>query len=83
MELELKRKKMKVTVYGSAYDVAVPTVEQVEAYEDKLKTLVGRDAMNAMKEFIADLGIPVEVTNKMDNDDFITLIGFISNPKKK
>jgi hypothetical protein len=83
MELELKRKMMKVTIYGEKFDVRVPSVGEVTKYEERLKSLSGQDALDEMINYIGALGIPKEKIESLAHDDFITLIEFISNPKKK
>ena len=84
MELELKRKTMKVTIYGTVFDkIRVPSVIDIEEYEDKLEGTTTRQTLKVMREFLVSLGFPEDLIKSLDSDDFSKLCHFVCNPPKK
>lgn len=91
MSFELKlgaKKKIKVVIDGAEHFARVPTCEEAENFEDELdqvtKTpgVTGKQIMGVMRKYLADLGIPEEVTKKLDSLDFQELIAYVNSPKK-
>ena len=83
MELELKRKTLKITIYGEVHTVKVPTMRELSEYRQKLESIKEEDVFETMKDFVSQFGLSRETCENMDSDDFVTLVNFVCNPKKK
>ncbi|MBO9668518.1 MAG: hypothetical protein J7501_17100 [Bdellovibrio sp.] len=81
-DIEFKRKKYRLNMYGEVLELTVPTVAQFESYQAKLKNKE-IDSYQTMKEHLMELGMTEAQVIALDQDDFIKLISFLSNPKKK
>ena len=74
--------KFKVTIYGQEFECSRPTVDQVKAYREKVKS--GEfDEIEDSKKFLCDLGIEYKALGEMEASDYSDLIEFMINPKKK
>lgn len=84
MEFELKKKTYKVKVYGEEVEITPPTIDQHDAYLDELDADMGkRKPIAVMKKYLLGTGFPERLLSGMDKDDFLSLISYLSNPKKK
>jgi hypothetical protein len=84
MEFKAKKKTMKVTVLdGTSYDVAVPSVGQIETLNDKLQAAGDAKAIGVYREFFAELGLPDAASKSFDYDDFLDFVKFVMSPKKE
>lgn len=82
-EFVAKKKKVKVTIEGVSYEMRYPSVDEKDAFDEKSKIAEPGETINNYKAFFATLGLPEEVSGKMDADDFIEFIGFLFNPKSQ
>ncbi len=79
---EIKEKtKLKLSIYGSEYEISKPTYGQTSALQEKLKGEGDKESMSLMKNFVSSLGLPEEVINEMELDHFLALIEHISGKK--
>lgn len=83
MELKLQRKTLNIDIYGQNFKVNVPSMARLAEYRQRLDGIGDAEVFDAMREFVESLGIPKDVALDMDADDFLTLVNFICNPKKK
>jgi hypothetical protein len=82
----IKKKKVEVKIYGQVYDFKPVKVKEY----GKLLALasLGKDGettegdLNSLKKFISDRGIPLDVLNELETDEFKDLIDFVSNGVK-
>ncbi|MEN0059512.1 MAG: hypothetical protein AAGB31_11805 [Bdellovibrio sp.] len=81
--LEIKKKTMKVTIYGVEHELRFPTIEEIEAFDVITRTTEPSKLIDAMKSYLASLGLSVDVINKLDSIDFSELIAFVNNPAAK
>ena len=80
---EIKEKsKLKVSIYGSEYEISKPTYGQSQHLQGRLKDEGQEKSMVIMKEFVMSLGLPEECIDGMELDHFLQLIEHISGVKK-
>lgn len=78
-----KRGVINVEIYGDTFKVRKPSLLEVEEIGDKFSKLEPTQQNQKTKEFLENLGIPMDVLNSMDADHYIALCEGILNPKKK
>ena len=84
MEIQFKRKKMKVDLYGEKIELKVPTVGEVKAYQDSFNAETDQVKRGELvKKFILSIGFPEEKLDQVEYDDYLELITFVMSPKKK
>ncbi len=85
MDLEFNESaKIKAKIYGSTVELSRPTVGMIEALEEQ-RSVMGndKDKMVLMKSFLKTLGMPEDLTAKMEIEHYTQLIEFLMAPKKK
>lgn len=80
--LEFKKRELKLKLYGEEFSVAFPSVAQVEAYQDKMKSEEDKTEFDLAQDFLEDLGMPREKTKQMHMEDFKELINVLLGQKK-
>lgn len=75
--------KMIVEVDGTTYELTKPTVAMKQDLSLKLnsKDAKAPNTTDCLVSFVASLGLPKEVIESMDEDNFIELVEFISKKK--
>lgn len=81
--LDIKKKKMKITIYGEEHQVRFPTIEEIENFDVDFKNTEPKDYMTLMKNYLVNLGLSIETLNKLDSVDFSELVSFVNNPTSK
>jgi len=85
MDLDLgKRTVFKVKYEGETYDVKKPSVKEVSLFNRKLKE-AGKDEyaqLDATKAWISGLGMPANVIEELEMEQFNLLLESISGLKK-
>jgi len=78
---EIQQKtKVKVKVYGNEFEMAKPTVGQVEKLQSLSNTEGKSDGQKfeMICDFLAILGMPKEFTMQMEVDHLLKLISYLS-----
>ena len=78
-----RRKTYKIDIDGNIYEVRSPTIKQFESLQESLKGKSTEEVYKVYAQWLNDLGIPFSATEALDADDFIGLIKFLTEPKKK
>ena len=81
--LVLKKKKLSVDIYGTRVELFVPTLAQMEDYEDQVEGKKSREVLKVAVEFMKTLCLPEEVCKQMEYDDFISIVTFVRSGVKK
>lgn len=81
--LDIKKKKMKITIYGEENQVRFPTIEEIENFDTEFKASEPSNYMTLMKSYLVNLGLGIETLNKLDSVDFSELVSFVNNPTSK
>lgn len=85
MDLDLgKRTIFRVKFEGKTYDVRKPSVKEVGLFNRKLKE-AGNDEysqLDATKAWVSSLGMPEEVIEQLEMEQFNTLLETVSGLKK-
>jgi uncharacterized protein YbbK (DUF523 family) len=82
-EFVAKKKKVKVSIEGVSYEMRYPSLDEKEAFDQKVAASEQKEFINTCKELFSSLGLPKEAAGKMDADDFVDFIGFIFSPKSQ
>lgn len=83
MEIEFKeRSTVKANIYGQTVSLRKPDVGQIEAMQAEMSA-EGAKPVLVMKKFAEQLGLPIDVANKMELDHFQSLVEHLCGTKKK
>lgn len=82
-EFVVKSKKLRVTIEGVSHEMRCPTLGDGEIFQEKLEAAKPNEALGLYRDFFESLGLPKEVSSKMDLEDFLEFIQFVMVPKKK
>ncbi len=77
-----ERPKQKVVIFGTEYEVARPTLGEVEEFQEKSASTPAEKQLPLMVDFLSKLGLPAEPVKKLDVDQFMELVAFVSGSKK-
>lgn len=77
-----ERSKLKLSIYGSEYELSKPTYGQAIALQESIREGGESKSMLIMKEFLVSLGLKSEVIEQMELQHVLDLIEFISGKKK-
>lgn len=84
--IELKRKRFKFKLDGNVYELKSPNVSMIQAYtanQKKLEKNKDEDAvMNAAMDFLADLGMPKDISSTLEMDHLESIITNVTGQKK-
>ena len=77
------KKKEPISIDGLEYMTSMPTMVQMEKYSEGLESCSDKEKMSKLKGLIVELGIPLEVQNSLDIDQFNALAQFFLSRVKK
>lgn len=84
MNFEIGSEKKVIVRSGtSKYEMRVPKIGEQKALEQKLKAADPLEAYDIYDSFFMSLGLTVKASDILDASDYLDLIEFIFNPKKK
>jgi hypothetical protein len=83
LEFVAKKKKVKVTIEGSASEMVVPSIGQLEVFYDQINKAEPKDAIGIYIKFLVSLGLDEKSCKELDFDSMIELVKFVTAPKKK
>lgn len=86
MDIEIKeRTKVKALIYGKEILLSKPTVGQIEKMQMEMKSAAekGLTEVTVMKNFAATIGLPTEVCEQLEVDQFLELVEKLTATKKK
>lgn len=67
MDLDLGNSAVfNVKVNGGEYKMSAPTVRQAQKFQEKFEKAKEKDQIDALLGFLADLGLPDDVSEKLD-----------------
>jgi hypothetical protein len=78
-----KRKDLTIEIEGEVVTIKSPKIAQFEALQEALKDKPESEIYKVYKAWFVDIGIPARLVEELDNEDFIGLVKFISDPSKK
>jgi hypothetical protein len=81
--MEFKKRTLKLNVYGNSYEIDFPTVKKTQQYAEKLKEFGDDGAVDAVLDFLGDLGLPKNVTEEMEPEHLGQVIEALVPEKKK
>jgi hypothetical protein len=76
-------KTVSIKANGQAYSMRVPKLGEQKVLEAKLKAADPAEVYDVYDAFFMGLGLGAKASDLLDAQDFIDLIEFIFNPKKK
>lgn len=77
-----KKPKEVITIYGKDYEVRKPSVKQMVEFMQSSKE-DGFNEADASIELLSKLGLPADLVQHLDADDFTALTKYLFEPKKK
>lgn len=80
MEFKAKRRKLKVTIDETTFEVRFPTLGELSEYRGKLKEDSAND--EKLAEFLESLGLPKQAQNSLEVSDISEIVGLITDQKK-
>ena len=80
MDLEFKRKLLRLKLDDQTYELKFPTVRQVDEFSNKAKGK--EDDLSPTLSFLENLGLPEKVSLGMEPDMLKTVIETLSGQKK-
>lgn len=84
MELVIpEKKKAKITIYGTTYEVIKPTVSLMEEFSDGIDSVPDKEKFKRSKELVSKLGIPLDVLDGLEVDHFTMIMEFLTSQVKK
>ena len=81
--MELKRRELKLKLYGEDYVLSYPTVKMAQEFGKKLKEKGEEESMQLAFELLDKLGLPISVCEEMEIDHVMQVIDQIMPSKKK
>lgn len=82
MKLELKRRVLKIDMYGEEISLNFPTVGQFKLYEEKLRSKKESE-VSVMTEFLEELGLPSGKLEILEPGHLSEIISSLVGDKKK
>lgn len=73
---------IEVDVNGKVYEVKIPSLKQLAAFEKKVTSVGGVDAVPVYEQFFASYGLPLEATDKFTLKHWKMLVEELSGTKK-
>lgn len=77
-----ERTKLKLSIYGSEYEIHKPTYGQAAQLQENIKAGGEEKSMLIMKEFLVGLGLSADLIDNMELSHVLQLIEYISGKKK-
>jgi len=82
MELNIDRKKLRLNFENQTIDVYFPNGEQIENFEKEIKDADDKGIINKVYLFLSELGLPKEISKKMDFMTLTEVMEILSGKKK-
>jgi uncharacterized membrane protein len=82
MELNLSKKKLKVTWDGQQFDVVFPTIKLLKDYQADYAKADEQNQTETIQKFIAKLGLPMEATDEMEPEHLSEIVQVLTGQKK-
>lgn len=82
--MKIERSVLKAEIYGTEYQIKLPTFKQTQAYSESLKGLGNdkeTDASGAMRSFLEVLGLPGEIFDQLEVDHIVQIMDAITKKK--
>mgnify|MGYP000116563521 CR=1 FL=1 len=73
---------IEVDVNGQVYQVKIPSLKELTAFEKKITSANSLDAVSLYEEFFASYGLPLEATDKFGLKHWKMLVEEFSGTKK-
>jgi hypothetical protein len=83
MEFKAKRKDLVITIEEQSFTIKSPTIGQFEKLQQATVGQPTEKLFSLYKKWLIEIGLPSEALEQLDKDDFLGLVQFISEPKKK
>jgi len=84
MEFKVDSKpKLKVTIYGTSYELRTMSVQEIENYLELAESGDKKSGYLAAQKVLSDLGLPMEVIKGMDAEHFNQLLEYVMGGSKK
>ncbi len=80
MEFKAKRRKLKVTIDESVFEVKFPTLGELSEYRSKVKDSVENE--EHLADFISSLGLPKDAQKTLEPSDLSEIVGLLTDQKK-
>jgi len=77
------RTKIKVVLYGEAYEMRKPKLREKHEYIGKLSDMTNDQAYDCTLEFLSLLGLPKDVAEDMEEEHFMELSRTVLGVAKK
>lgn len=81
-EFVSKKKTVRITVDGQAFEMKCPSIQDSESLTDELSKCDSSLVFEVYQNNFEKWGLPKSVCKQMDREDFVDLIKFIFNPKE-
>lgn len=83
MEFKAKRKDLKIEIEGVKYEIKSPKLSQFEELQKAVKDKPTDELFLVYKSWLVSVGLPEVALDELDKDDFLGLVHFVTDPKKK
>ena len=78
-----QEKKVVINFEGKKYEMRLPKIGEQRSLIEQLRSAESGDIYDIYDAFFITLGLKVKASDILDADDFLSLIEFLNNPKKK
>ena len=77
--MEFKTTVFKIKLNGVDYELHKPNLEQMEVYQEKFND---KPSIRQTRELLADLGLPIEASGKLEVGHLTQLVEILTDSKK-
>lgn len=78
-----QEKKIVINYQGQKYEMRLPKIGEQRSLMNELKVSNNEDAYVVYDAFFNKLGLSVKASDILDASDYMDLVEFVFNPKKK
>lgn len=78
-----EKKKLKIWIDEKCYEYSKPTMKMAEEFGEEVEGLSDKDKAIKTKEYVAKCGIPLDVLQDLDTDQFTALMEAIQSTMSK
>lgn len=78
-----EKKKLKIWIDDICYEYSKPTMKMAEEFSEEVSGLSDKEQARKTKEYVAKCGIPLEVLQALDTDQFTALMEAINSTMSK
>lgn len=84
MEFKAKRRKLKVTIDESVYEVKFPTLGELHSYRSELESSKNKEvaAGELLVKFLTNLGLPSTAQDALESPDLNEIVNLLTDQKK-